>query len=156
MDVIVSIINVTSVPLSLYGKTSLPTNFTPTFPSTSLASSSWRALVPFRLAWLTYMVVPVDSLLSWWRTDPTDVLRTHCNRSFYSLFPTLHKHKLHIAVVDMAWLQVSATVLMRYQLFWDFTQRRMVISYRRFRTTYRSHLQRSSTGVCLPSAQHSQ
>jgi hypothetical protein len=29
-------------------------------------------------------------------------------------------------------------------LFWDVTQRRLVISYRRFGTTYRFHLQRSS------------
>ena len=29
-------------------------------------------------------------------------------------------------------------------LFWDFTQRGMVISYRRFETTYRSHFQRPS------------
>ena len=29
--------------------------------------------------------------------------------------------------------------------FWDFTQRKMVISYRRFGTTYRSHFQVSSS-----------
>jgi hypothetical protein len=31
-------------------------------------------------------------------------------------------------------------MLMRSALFWDITWRRMVIVYRRFRTTYRSHL----------------
>jgi len=30
---------------------------------------------------------------------------------------------------------------MRSEVFWDFTQRRFVISYRRFETAYRSHLQ---------------
>jgi len=30
---------------------------------------------------------------------------------------------------------------MRSALFWDFMQRRMVVSYRRFGTIYRSHLQ---------------
>jgi hypothetical protein len=30
-------------------------------------------------------------------------------------------------------------------LFWDFTQRRMVVSYRRFGTTYWSHLQGSNS-----------
>ena len=30
-------------------------------------------------------------------------------------------------------------------LFWDFTQRIMVVPYRRFGTTYRSYLQRSSS-----------
>jgi hypothetical protein len=33
---------------------------------------------------------------------------------------------------------------MRPPLFWDFTQHRLVFSYRRFGTTYRSNLQRSS------------
>jgi len=32
---------------------------------------------------------------------------------------------------------------MRSALFWGTTQRRVAISYRRFRTTYRSHLQGS-------------
>jgi hypothetical protein len=31
--------------------------------------------------------------------------------------------------------------------FWDITQRRMVIRYRRFGTTYRSHLQGSSPRI---------
>jgi len=32
---------------------------------------------------------------------------------------------------------------MRYALFWDITQRRVVITCRHFGTTYRSHLQGS-------------
>jgi hypothetical protein len=36
-------------------------------------------------------------------------------------------------------------------LFWDFTQRRMVVSYRRFGKTYRSHLQELSKD-CLRSS----
>jgi hypothetical protein len=36
-------------------------------------------------------------------------------------------------------------VLLRFALFWDFKQRRMVASYRRFRTTFRSQLQASSS-----------
>jgi hypothetical protein len=39
------------------------------------------------------------------------------------------------------WLQASAGVLMRSALFWGITQRRVVILYWRFGTTYRSHLQ---------------
>jgi hypothetical protein len=34
----------------------------------------------------------------------------------------------------------SAAMLMRSAFFWDITQRRMVILYRRFGTTYWSHL----------------
>ena len=36
---------------------------------------------------------------------------------------------------------------MRSLLFWDFTQRRLVVGYRRFGTTYRFHLQGSSSPV---------
>jgi len=32
----------------------------------------------------------------------------------------------------------------RSALFWDFTQLRMIVSYRRFGTTYWPHLKRSS------------
>jgi hypothetical protein len=37
------------------------------------------------------------------------------------------------------WRQASAEMLMRSALFWDITQRRVVILYRRFGTTYRPH-----------------
>jgi hypothetical protein len=38
------------------------------------------------------------------------------------------------------WFQASAAMLMRSALFWGITQRRVVILYRRFGTTYRSRL----------------
>jgi hypothetical protein len=41
------------------------------------------------------------------------------------------------------WFQASAAILMRSALFWGVTQRPVRIFYRRFGTTYRSHLQRS-------------
>jgi hypothetical protein len=41
--------------------------------------------------------------------------------------------------------KASAAMLMRSGLFWDITRRRVVIVYRRFGTTYRSHLQVSRT-----------
>jgi hypothetical protein len=44
-----------------------------------------------------------------------------------------------------AWFQASFALLMRYALFWYITQRRVVIPYRRCRTTYRSLLQGSSS-----------
>jgi hypothetical protein len=36
---------------------------------------------------------------------------------------------------------VSSSLKLRYALFWDITWRRMLIMYRRFGTTYPSHLQ---------------
>jgi hypothetical protein len=45
------------------------------------------------------------------------------------------------------WLQASAAMLVRSAFFWGVTQRRMVNLYRRFGTTYRSHLQRSGSPV---------
>jgi hypothetical protein len=38
--------------------------------------------------------------------------------------------------------QASAAVSMKSSLFWDVTQRRLVVCYGRFGTTYRSHLPR--------------
>jgi hypothetical protein len=41
----------------------------------------------------------------------------------------------------MLWFQASAAMLTTSELFWDITQRRMVIIYRRFGITYRSYLE---------------
>jgi hypothetical protein len=46
-------------------------------------------------------------------------------------------------VKAFAWFQASAAKWVRTALFWVITQRVVAISYRRFGTTYRSHLQRS-------------
>jgi len=44
----------------------------------------------------------------------------------------------------------SECICIRFALLWDFTQRRAVILYRRFGTTYRSHLQVSrNQASCL-------
>ena len=40
---------------------------------------------------------------------------------------------------------ISAAVYVTSELFWDFELRRLLVCYRRFWTTYRSHLQGSST-----------
>jgi hypothetical protein len=42
--------------------------------------------------------------------------------------------------VYCAWFQASATMWMKFALFWDITKRRMIIPYRRFGTSYRSLL----------------
>ena len=46
---------------------------------------------------------------------------------------------------EYAWLQVSPAKLKKSALFWDITQRWVVIPYRRFRITYQSHIQGSRT-----------
>jgi hypothetical protein len=53
--------------------------------------------------------------------------------------PNLWRSKLS----GYMWLRASAAMLMRSALFCGITQRRVVILYRRFGTTYRSHLQAS-------------
>jgi len=45
---------------------------------------------------------------------------------------------IHTYIHTAAWFQTSAAMQMRSALFWDFTHHRMVTSYRRFGTTYRS------------------
>jgi hypothetical protein len=45
---------------------------------------------------------------------------------------------------DYATLQAASAVQIRTFLPWDVTQHRLVISYRRFGTTYRSHIQTTS------------
>jgi hypothetical protein len=42
--------------------------------------------------------------------------------------------------LGLLWFQTSAAMFTRSALFWDITLRRVVIVYRRFGTTYRSHL----------------
>jgi hypothetical protein len=50
-----------------------------------------------------------------------------------------------------AWTQASAAVSMRSSLFWDIAQHRLVVTYRRFGATYRSHPQGSSSPFFLDS-----
>jgi len=48
------------------------------------------------------------------------------------------RHTLDVLVTDMR------PILTRFALFWDFTERIMVVCYRNFGTIYRSSLQGSS------------
>ena len=47
------------------------------------------------------------------------------------------------------WFEASAAIWVRYALFGDFVQRKIVVSYRRFGTTYRSPLQGSSSSLTI-------
>jgi hypothetical protein len=52
-------------------------------------------------------------------------------------------HLSHGNIIIHLWFQASAAMLMRSALLWGITQHWVVILYRCFKTTYRSHLQRS-------------
>ena len=55
------------------------------------------------------------------------------------------------AVKWFVWFQASAAKYVRSAIIWDFTQRRVVIRYRRFGTTSRAHHQGSaSSGNSMP------
>jgi hypothetical protein len=51
----------------------------------------------------------------------------------------------HFTVITTFLYHTHYTVI--YSIFWDFTQRKLVVSYRPFGTTYRSHLQGSRSLV---------
>ena len=59
------------------------------------------------------------------------------------------RHTDRRTYIDEARLQASATNKMRSALFWDVMQHMMVIPYRRFGTTYQSHLQGSRPFLLL-------
>ena len=52
-------------------------------------------------------------------------------------------------------ISTDTSLVLRFALFWDFIQHRVVIPYRRFRTTYQSHLQRTKTPRSLASSSSS-
>jgi len=56
----------------------------------------------------------------------------------------LCRSKRHHSFI-FAWFQASAAMWVWSAIFWDFTQRGMMVSYRSFEITCRSHLQGSSS-----------
>jgi hypothetical protein len=69
--------------------------------------------------------------------------RSHCVQTGDSSFTI--SFLLNPNCQQVAWFQASAAVYMRSSLFSNVTQRRLVVCYRRFGTTYRPHLQGSSS-----------
>jgi hypothetical protein len=62
-----------------------------------------------------------------------------------------------VQFIFLFWFQASAAMLIKCAVFWGITRRRVVIVYRRFRTTYRSHPHRCSDSwpmrmglICCP------
>jgi hypothetical protein len=64
---------------------------------------------------------------------------------------SLQLHKIYLSNTSAAWLQAAVAMLMRSAPFWGIVQRRVVILYRRFGTTYWSRLQGSSPRRLLDS-----
>jgi hypothetical protein len=69
--------------------------------------------------------------------DVTVLQRCDCTTTMWLYYNDVHQ--------DCPWFQASAMMLMRYALFWVITRRQMVMLDRRFGTTYRSHLQGSTS-----------
>jgi hypothetical protein len=83
---------------------------------------------------------------TWW-CEWTLVIIIKSNHNITNLLIiSTHKHKLQF--------QASATILMRTALFWDITRHRVVIIYRRFGTTYRTHLQGSRCPMTITTLHH--
>jgi hypothetical protein len=77
-------------------------------------------------------------VFSAFRTERCNSQRKNFRKiSYLVCWPKSNRHSLYL------WLQASATTQMLSALFWDFTQRLVVVLYRRFETTYRYHLQAS-------------
>jgi hypothetical protein len=62
------------------------------------------------------------------------------NRKSTTSVITLSHFLIWRNILVVPWFQASAAMLMKYVVFWVITRRRVVIIYRRFGTTYRSHL----------------
>ena len=62
----------------------------------------------------------------------------------------LHVHpSVCMEQLDSHWTNFHEVWYLRSAIVWNFMQRRMIVSYGCFGTTYRSHLQGSSSFVCL-------
>jgi hypothetical protein len=111
---------------------------------TTLGVQSWREIIcgGTRTKKVEYRCSGIDSHVSgirWpWKCRVGRKQWTYTMRKF-------HKNS--------ARFQASAVMYMRSALFWDITQRWVVILYRRFGTTYRFHLQEvhEQTGLSPPS-----
>jgi hypothetical protein len=66
-------------------------------------------------------------------------------RHGYYYYQYICRCAFYVKRIHYPLFQASAVMLMRSALFWGITQRRVVILYRRFGTTYRSNLEGSWT-----------
>ena len=71
------------------------------------------------------------------------ILKWYIYKFPYKKYTHTHTHTHTHTSLNSVWFLVSAAKWMRTVLFWVVTQRLVVISCRRFGTTYRSHLPRS-------------
>jgi hypothetical protein len=64
---------------------------------------------------------------------------SRCLTSRKTFLRTEESHEVGWTLCCQQWFQTSAAMLMKPAVFWIITRRRVVIVYRRFGTTYRSH-----------------
>jgi hypothetical protein len=85
----------------------------------------------------------MTSLIVYKRTDGTEFIHPNCllQLPFFSNI-CRQKNKTQTSSED-----ISTKFFIRSALFWDITPRHLVIVYRRFGTTYRSHTQGSRVGL---------
>jgi hypothetical protein len=76
-----------------------------------------------------------------------DTSLKHVNRfpPTHSTFVKIRKETLHLTMSNTARFEASAAASLRSSLFWDVTQPRFMIGYRRFGTACQSSLLRSSS-----------
>jgi len=76
--------------------------------------------------------IPTQNLNLWSSQNTITVLTELSQTSIFSY---------SLCYFHCTWFQASVAVQMRSSFFWDVTQRRLVVTYRRFGKTYRSHFQ---------------
>jgi hypothetical protein len=89
------------------------------------------------------MMSPNSMPVTQWQQGSQQYLLNAHRIEFYMVRVIILRHiltSLKQTPTDTPWLQAFAAITMGSALFWDITQRRVIILYRRFRTTYRTSL----------------
>jgi hypothetical protein len=102
---------------------------------------------------LLYLLLNGTSLPTVRMCDYVTLTAGYHNRGWWWI--SFYKTEITWKTITDPWFQASAAMLMRSALFWDITQRRVVIPYRRLGTTYRSHLQGSRSPSRIASSRNS-
>jgi len=76
-----------------------------------------------------------------WRPTNSSAVTTKVTRRQFQYITHGNFKKYWWPTANCAWFHASAAKYLKSALFWDITQYRVVIPYRLFGTTYRSHLQ---------------
>jgi hypothetical protein len=80
----------------------------------------------------------------WLSHADTSLKPVNCSPPIHSTFVKFHNKTLHLTMPNTARFGASAAAFLRYSIFWNVTQPRFMIGYRRFGTASQSSLPRSS------------